>query len=1260
MRYVWMTLLLLVVAPVSVWAAAPEIPYVKDYPFVQRDVSDRYPLLEIDAGKVIEYTMWAIERDNWPGVETPHVAWAKPLAGKRPEVLFIVSSWRGNMRDVKEIEARLDCNVHMLALPGRSIVERMGTAVERYLNQKAAEHLRQRYDVIIANQQVMGLSEELQRMILGQVEQGTGLIYQWCYQREPNLVDAVMPFECKLYVGKRPWEVTGDSFITSGIPFEILPPTRLVNGTVKEEGEVLATMGDMPLLVAGQHGQGRTLAILNYAWGLPPYPEFDGVDHLAAPPRYWEYVFSFLSRAILWAADWEPPVRLSLPPARATQQLDQLELSVGLQNDQPQAQQVSLELQVRDDQYQEVGEPLRQTLELGAQETESVTLVVPRPLRNGLHFLDVTARNSAGEVMDWGSTTVRVEPIVSLEVTAIPEVLSPGDEVRIRIRSEGSLPQGQTAWLRTEIWDTWDRCLLQKRTQAAAEGWHDFVRFSTLDLQGVEFRVVSWLENDPGPLSRAETYFYLPDPGWDDYINIMWSGYVRNYFLPDMYRIYKSVCVDSVLIGMWEHSVWGIVEAYRANVRVHGHGTGAELRSFDREEEMSRLTRKVQTGLEYARRYGVCELSLADEPHGTSPLELKGDLLPEYQAYLRERYDSLEVLNQQWDTAYANFDEIEPMYLEEAKQRSNPAAWLEYRMFEDTFIADYTGEVIHQWREGLGWPVDIEYDGTFGLTDHVIPYGRLDYQKMVTAGVNSWLPYNRGQMLSDFLQGWASQWYILRGLLDGPMGNSWLGYGMDPQPIRQLPWAGAAHGAVATGYYIAPCFIMDTGAVLPRGRLIDEPTRQLRQGVGKMLIHAQLEPGEVALFFDQPSFYLQWLMGKREDIDMQLYRLSGDARAAWEFLLMDSQVPFSWVTADMVNHEGLRGKRLLILPGVWRMSEQTAQSLRRWVEEGGVLVADLAPAIYNEHGQPLSPGLLDDLFGFRRNRLSLETVPGNYTIGNFHDDGRFVLGVEWFRPEVYETDIEVTDGRALGQHIVRDKPPALILKRTGEGAALYLNWFETFYQRYRDYRVRRLMRALLSLAEVEPQATVQANGEILPFYRVSQLYDGPIQHVGLLRSVGLGASHPEEVELHLPQARYCYDVREEEYLGYGTQVPVSLRPGEGKIVTCLPYRIEGLTLTVPSSARRGEVLKVSAQLQCGGEVPPGDHILRLEVYDPEGELVEALTSNLRAPRGQLHHHLLMAANAAPGTWRVRVIDPISHVQAEKQVQVVDRGIWPGS
>lgn len=1251
-------IILVLVLAVTAFAGVEEIPRVEEGPFSPAEVAAKYPMLEALGGKAIELGIWAMEKDNWPGMETPHVEWAKPLAGKPLAVLFIVSLHEGNMRDVKEIEARLDCEVHMLVLPSQRTLDTYAGdgGLREYVEQHASEYLSRPYDVIVANQRVRSLSPELQQRIIAQVEQGAGLIYQWSYRFEPNEVAEIMPGECSRgYLAPAPWEVAGDTFVVSGVPWGILPDVMLCRTRLKEGAEVLATQAGQPLLIAGRHGQGRTLGLLTYNWECPPWPQFSPEDHLQAPPRYWEYMFSFFARAILWAGGWEPPVELSLPPPRELVQFEPVEVALRLKNTRPQAQRVVLDIQVRDDQYQEVGPLQQETVNLSPGEEQVVTVQIAAPFRNGLHFVDVIARNTAGEVVNWGTTTLMVQPAVKLEITVSPEILSPGDSVKIRVSSEGVLPEAHTARLRTEIWDTWERCLACRKTLTSATEWSDSFDFSTRAVTGIEFRVVARLENADGLLSQRQTYFYLPDPGWNDYMTLMWPGRVRWYFREDMFRLYRRSGISALICPLWAPKYWSVRPAVRANLAAHGlGGAAADQRSsdWDLETLLPTFEKNTSTALDAIGRYGLSAISLGDEPGSHSALTLTEPILARYRDYLRETYGNLAALNQQWDTDYAGFEEIEPMYVEEARHRSNPAPWLDYRLFEDDLAASIQGESARAWRAGLGQHVDIGYDGTFGLGPQVIPYGRLDYVKMIQAGLNYWSPYPQADLLREYhAQGAHSQWYVLRSLTEGPIANGWVGYGNDPANLRRAPWAGAMYGSAGTGYFAGPEFVLDSGALLPRGDLIGEPTRQLREGLGKLLMQAEFDGGEVGLLLDQPSMYLQWLMGKREDIDLQLYRLGGDARAAWEYLLLDCQVPFSYVPADQVGRGGLQGKKLLILPGVWRMSEETAQSLRQWVAEGGVLVADLCPAIFNEHGQPLQPGYLDDLFGFRRNRLSFEARPGGYTVGVFENDGRFQVKGEWLRPEVWERDIEVADGKALGGHTERSQPPALILKRTGRGAALYMNWFETFYHRHREYRVRRLLRAMLSLAEVEPPVTVRSEGEILPFYRVTRLHDGPITHVGVMRSSELGASHPEQVDLLLPEMAHCYDVRQGTYLGYRDQVQVSLSPGGVKIITCLPYRLEGLALRAPDSLGRGEVLNLSAQLQGGDQVRLGDHVLRVEVYAPDGELVEALTANVRAPRGRMYHRRLMAVNAAPGTWRVRVIDPISHAQAEKLVQV---------
>ena len=48
------------------------------------------------------------------------------------------------------------------------------------------------------------------------------------------------------------------------------------------------------------------------------------------------------------------------------------------------------------------------------------------------------------------------------------------------------------------------------------------------------------------------------------------------------------------------------------------------------------------------------------------------------------------------------------------------------------------------------------------------------------------------------------------------------------------------------------------------------------------------------------------------------------------------------------------------------LSQSEADAIRRWTEQGGILIADYLPGVFDQHGKSRPRGILDDVFGVER------------------------------------------------------------------------------------------------------------------------------------------------------------------------------------------------------------------------------------------------------------------------------------------------------
>lgn len=149
----------------------------------------------------------------------------------------------------------------------------------------------------------------------------------------------------------------------------------------------------------------------------------------------------------------------------------------------------------------------------------------------------------------------------------------------------------------------------------------------------------------------------------------------------------------------------------------------------------------------------------------------------------------------------------------------------------------------------------------------------------------------------------------------------------------------------------------------------------------------------------------------------------------WYKLFWNNGLP-----AEMANLEKLDEvdfeTPVMVLPSIVCISEDEAQKLKKYVEMGGLLIADCRMASLNEMGFVPSEGIpgrtLTEVFGIRE----MDVTSGEYFLV---DDARI--------PAVHMSQqLELLDG-AEALALMEDGSPAVVYHKKGLGATLYFNSF---------------------------------------------------------------------------------------------------------------------------------------------------------------------------------------------------------------------------
>src|SRR5208283_1381514 len=263
-------------------------------------------------------------------IETPHVKWAKPLAGGPIRLLAVPTVAEG--RTLVELAQRLSLDLTTVSIDPDWDVNKWtmafgddyGARAEKgdlkliysYLERELTGN--KHFDAILLPldhgwEQLTPASREA---LARRVREGCGLVLIRPFAGE---LSPLTPLDLKPENGEleepmqpgrtesSPWRRTGDNYITRAIPVESFPFRDLQNFVYRAESGaavLIQTDSGSPILAVRPFGKGRVVAFgyrnQGLSWSMPMAARGHFVD------AYWEYFYALLCRSLIYAAGREP------------------------------------------------------------------------------------------------------------------------------------------------------------------------------------------------------------------------------------------------------------------------------------------------------------------------------------------------------------------------------------------------------------------------------------------------------------------------------------------------------------------------------------------------------------------------------------------------------------------------------------------------------------------------------------------------------------------------------------------------------------------------------------------------------------------------------------------------------------------------------------------------------------------------------------------------------------------------------------------
>jgi hypothetical protein len=610
-----------------------------------------------------------------------------------------------------------------------------------------------------------------------------------------------------------------------------------------------------------------------------------------------------------------------------------------------------------------------------------------------------------------------------------------------------------------------------------------------------------------------------------------------------------------------------------------------------------------------------------------------------FRSWLREQYGSLEALNRTWGSAFAGWDAVLPLTTEAARKAGRFAPWADHRTYMEVSFARAYATVRRGVREG-------DPEGRIALsgTQVTSPWNGCDWHRL-DAVIDDFLSYSGG-----------NQWDIHRSFAKpGARIGFWTGYGRQGAAVKHEVWTAALQGVLHPQLFWSPSIVNPDLTFSRSGKDLGDAFQALRfEGIGRLLMEAERLDDGVAVHYSMPSAHAAGILGHHDRDAAKTGQTSFPAnRDGWVRLLDDLGVSFRFLAAPQVEAGALHGLRAFVLPYSTALSDREVAEIRRFVEEGGVLLADGAPGLFDEHVVWRETGALDALLGVTapppRNRVTITN--GTTAAPPARIKGPVVLTTEGTAlgipvPDVVglealEPAVRAGEGRAL---LRVGESDVAVVHRTGPGRTLFLNALLDREGAAHD-GWREVVRAALADAGIRPAVSVtDLAGRPVSRVRVARYRFGDHDVVALL-SGELDVKTTHQVDVVLPRVAQVTNVRTGESLGKTARLRVSLTAGDALVLSLGPER-PTLRLEGPPGAKRGEATTLTVVASS-----PERRILRWDVRGPGGAFRWEYAQATVADGSTAAFVLPSALNDEMGEYRIRVTDVLSGASAERRLRL---------
>ncbi len=842
-------------------------------------------------------------------IETPHVRWARPLPGGPIRLLAVPTVIEG--RTLVELAQRLSLDLTTVSIDPNWDVNKWtmafgkdyGARAEKgdlrliysYLEQELTSA--KKFDAILLplNHGWERLTPASREALSRRVREGCGLVLIRPYASElspltpidlksgtPELMERQKPGQTEA----SPWRRTGDDYITRAVPVETFPfgDVRTILYRAEPGAKVLIeTEAGHPVLATRDFGKGRVAAFGYYNEGLSWHIPLAAGGHAAS----WEYFYSLLCRAIIYAAGREPkqPVAFDKWRVRGT---DGVVTASGR------------------------GRPPKFTR-----------------LAPGRHFLE---QQGAG---DWKITVLdSPQPDKVEDLSAAPGVIDEGKTVEVQWRS--------TRPARVELIDGFGRVIASANGTGAARltAGHPLTHAGRV-------RVTCGTAVAEMPvrfsLSREWDDYEVIMPWYGPKTYQPWIPALDEQFrkigittLASPERNFKIMVSAHVPgFGIYWYNREGYLKRKAAFAETKDRKYLVREVTLESPGFEQKMRAQLEKNLRPLAPLKPMACYLADESSLTfyadafdvdwSPESLAG-----FRKWLPGQYESLAALNNEWGTSFTDWESVTPMTAEEAQAHGNYAPWADHRAYMEQVFVGAFGKAA-------------------GLVHEIDPGGRASISgTQIPTAQNGCNWYEIDQEI-DYLQPYShgnqdAMHHLFR---PGLPITGFTGYELTGADAQYQQWQRLFYGHRGASIFWHYTLLNPDLTMSEQGKALAEAFGRIQSGIGRVFINSQVREDGVAIHFSMASLRGAWItdgrisagLGNSNQTSKSFAELM-KRRDAWVRELERQGVQFRFLATPQIESGALDRYRVLILPYSIALSDAEARAIERFMDRGGVVYGD--------------------------------------------------------------------------------------------------------------------------------------------------------------------------------------------------------------------------------------------------------------------------------------------------------------------------------